>query len=112
MSKSNSNADLSSLMAFTANLAALSPDEIRKAKRLYIANAIAEYEALKIQQDGTWLLRVLCAIIPVGWPVLISETTRMKAERHSQRQKILNALEIWRDDLGESYDELLKQVGE
>ena len=57
------NLDASALTAFAGNLAALPADEIRKAKSLFIRNAIADYPmTLKSSKGFLTVMGVMCII--------------------------------------------------
>lgn len=87
------------LQMFVAGLSGLAPGEIRKAKILYIKNSISEYRALKSTYKGAWLVQVLFALIPLFWPILYLQRRAMRAEERLFRERISNALEVWKDDL-------------
>lgn len=87
------------LQMFVAGLSGLAPGEIRKAKILYIKNSISEYRALKSSYKAAWLVQVLFALIPLFWPILYLQRRAMRAEEQLFRERISNALEVWRDDL-------------
>lgn len=102
--------DAAALTTFAANLAGLPKDEIRKAKSLYIRNAIADFEAQRQGAKGMlWVLGILC-IIPLFLIVFIPALIGYRAGNKAAIQKIRNALDVWRDDLGQEYDSLAGQL--
>ena len=101
------NLDASALSAFAANLATLPADEIRKAKSLFLRNSIADYKmSLKTSKGFLVVMGILC-IIPIFLVVFIPAYLSYKAGKENGRQKIINALEVWRADLGSEYADLL-----
>ncbi len=88
------------LQMFVAGLANLSPEEIRKAKILYIRNAISEYKALRTSFRAFGFVQVLLMIIPLFWPIIYLQRKSMRAEEQLFRERIGNALAVWGDDLG------------
>jgi len=100
------------LAAFAGSLASLPREEIRKAKKLYILNAIAEFQAQRGSGKAMIITMGILSIIPIFLivfiPALIGYLNGIKA----MRQKILNAIEVWKDDLGPDYVELQRQAQE
>jgi len=93
------------LQMFAAGLAGLAPEEVRKAKVLYIRNAISEYHALQESLRAFGCVQILFALIPLFWPVLYAQRRMINAQRRLFRERIENALTVWRDDLrGETFD--------
>ena len=100
------------LQSFVAGLAGLPPDEIRKAKSLYIRNAISEYRALQTQMRAFGALQILFAIIPFFWPILIVQRISMNSSLRLYEERIRNALAVWRDDLGGELAEFEQQLAQ
>ncbi|PTX98140.1 hypothetical protein DB345_04690 [Spartobacteria bacterium LR76] len=98
--------DPSALTAFVASLSALPADEIRKAKSLFSRNAIADY---RMSLKSLGIMGVL-SIIPIFLIVSIPTFFSYRALKENGRQKILNALEVWRSDLGSAYEVLLSAL--
>jgi hypothetical protein len=98
------------LTAFAASLANLPKGEIGKVKKLYILNAIAEFKAVRTSGRAALITFGVMSIFPffliVFIPALISFRSRIAAER----QKILNAIDVWREDLGPGAEELIAQA--
>jgi hypothetical protein len=93
------------LQLFVAGLSGLPSEEIRKAKSLYIRDAIAEYQAMNESLQAFGCLQGFFAIIPFFWPVLYAQRRMMTAQKTLCRQRIRNAIDVWRDDLqGEVFD--------
>ena len=90
---------------FIGTLAGLPPEEIRKAKILFIRNAISEYRAMTEAHVGFEKLQGCMSFIPIFWPVLGVQKRMMAAQRRLMRERIQNAIDVWRDDLqGERFD--------
>lgn len=88
------------LQLFTATLAGLPQEEIRKAKVLYIRNAISEYRAMEETYRAAGCGQALFMIIPIFWPILYMQSRMMNAQRRLAAERIQNALLVWKDDLG------------
>ncbi len=109
-SASQLSLDPAALTAFVASLSALPAEEIRKAKSLFIRNAIADYRmSLKSCRAGLVVLGILC-VVPIVLIAFIPAFISHKAFKENGRQKILNALEVWRYDLGNDYEGLLAEL--
>lgn len=87
------------LQLFIAGLSGLAPDEVRKAKILYIRNAISEYRAMQSSYQGFGQVQGCLSIIPVFWPILGAQKRMMTAGLQLARERIRNAIAVWRDDL-------------
>ncbi len=94
------------LQLFSAGLVGLTTDEIRKAKSLYIRNAISEYKAYREQVAGLRFVQVAFAIIPFFWPILYAQHRSIRAQEVLFRERINNALDVWHDDLAGEQIEL------
>jgi hypothetical protein len=93
------------MQLFVAGLSGLAPDEVRKAKTLYIRNSIAEYRAMEESLRAFGCMQAMFALIPFFWPILYVQRRTMNAGRELMKQRIRNALDVWKDDLaGESFD--------
>jgi hypothetical protein len=93
------------MQIFLAALSGLPPDEVRKAKSLYVRNAISEYHAMQESLRAFGCLQLLFAVIPFFWPILYAQRRIMNAQRRLAEERIRNALDVWKDDLGgESFD--------
>ncbi len=102
--------DPSTLTTFAAALATLPGDEIRKAKSLFIRNAIADYRMTLKSTKGFLIVLGVMSIIPVFLIVFIPAFFSYRAAKENGKQKIKNALEVWKDDLGSDYDLLSQEV--
>lgn len=87
------------MQLFLAGLSGLPEDEVRKAKELYLRNAISEYRALEETLSAFGCVQVMFAIIPFFWPILWLQRKAMNAQRRLFRERIQNALDVWADDL-------------
>ena len=93
------------LQLFAAGLAGLPRDEIRKAKSLYIRNAISEFRAMEESFKAFGCVQICFAIIPIFWPILYGQRRMLKAQRQLAIERIRNAIDVWKDDLdGETVD--------
>jgi hypothetical protein len=98
------------LLTFASSLAALPADEIRKAKSLYLRNAIADYRMQMKTARGFLIVMGVMSLIPVFLVVFIPAFLGFRAARENGKQKILNALEVWKDDLGADYSALSAEL--
>jgi len=92
------------LQLFVAGLSGLPKEEVRKAKSLYIRNAISEYRAMRESVAAFGFVQVFFAIIPIFWPILYAQRRMMRAQQRLFEERIRNALDVWKDDLeGEEF---------
>jgi hypothetical protein len=94
------------LQLFLAGLSGLPVDEIRKAKSLYLRNAISEYKAMEASLAGFGVAQGCLAIIPIFWPILYAQRRMLNAQRTLFQERIQNALDVWHDDLAGEHFEL------
>jgi len=87
------------LQLFVAGLSGLAPEEVRKAKVLYLRNAISEYRALQTSYQGFGQAQGCMSIIPVFWPILGAQKRMMSAQLQLAKDRICNAIDVWRGDL-------------
>lgn len=109
MNQSNSTSSflsLESLQSFSGGMIGLSQDEIRKAKELFVRNAISEYQSEVKSHKNNLITMGLHLLIPIFWPMLFGKQRESKIELEEKRNKILNALEVWKSDLPYCYVEL------
>jgi hypothetical protein len=93
------------LQFFLAGMSGLSKEEVRKAKSLYIRDAISQFEAFEANRRLMGCLVVFFIIIPCFWPMLYIMRRSMNIQRRLFQERIRNALEVWRDDLqGETFE--------
>lgn len=102
--------DPSALSAFAASLTNLPREEIGKAKKLYILNAIADLKAARASARAMLIVLGVMSIIPIFLIIFIPSLVIYRNTVGAQRQKILNAIEVWRTDLGPSVEELIAQA--
>jgi len=88
------------MQLFLAGLSGLSTDEVRKAKLLFIKNELSELRAIKTSFAGFGVAQGCFAIIPLFWPILWAQRKGMDAAMTLQKEQVLNALSVWKDDLG------------
>ena len=84
---------------FVAGLSGLAPGEVRKAKLLYIRNAISEYQAMQAAIQGFGQAQGFASIIPVFWPIIGAQKQMLGAQPQLSRDRIRNAIDVWREDL-------------
>jgi hypothetical protein len=90
---------------FVAGLAGLPREEIRKAKSLYLRNAISEFKAMDESLRAFGCVQIFFAVIPIFWPILYAQRRMMTSQRRLAVERIRNALAVWKDDLdGETFD--------
>jgi hypothetical protein len=87
------------LQLFVAGLSGLAPDEVRKAKLLYLRNAISEMQAMKASYQGFAQAQGCMSIIPVFWPIIGAQKRMMTAGLQLSKDRIRNAIDVWRADL-------------
>ena len=68
------------LQLFVAGLSGLSQEEVRKAKSLYIRNAISEYRAMAASMEGFKSAQGCMSVIPIFWPILGAQKRLMNAQ--------------------------------
>ena len=50
-------------------------------------------------------IQAVFMLIPIFWPILYMQRRMMKAGKKMLRDKITNAIDVWKDDLGgEAFD--------
>jgi len=92
------------LQLFVAGLSGLAPEEVRKAKVLYLRNAISEYQAMKASYAGFGQAQGCMSIIPFFWPIVGAQRQMMTAQLQLAKDRIRNAIGVWRGDLqGEQF---------
>ncbi len=87
------------LQLFVAGLSGLAPDEVRKAKVLYLRNAISEFHAMQASMQGFGQAQGCMAFIPIFWPILGAQKQIMTAQTQLGKDRIRNAIDVWRGDL-------------
>ena len=87
------------LQLFLAGLSGLAPEEVRKAKVLYLRNAISELKAMQAGFEGFGQAQGCMSIIPVFWPIIAAQKRMMAAQLQLGKDRIRNAIDVWRGDL-------------
>jgi hypothetical protein len=108
--KTSSLFDSTVLSTFAATLTNLPKEEIQKAKKLYILNAIADFKAERATGRTFLIVLGVMCIIPIFLVVFIPAVIGYRNSIGAVKQKILNAIEIWEDDLGSDYLEIRNQI--
>ena len=95
---------------FLTGLGGLPAEEIRKAKSLYVRNAISDYEATVASIGAFKIMWIMFLLIPLFWPFLFVQKRMMDAGLKRSRDRIHNAISVWaisvwQDDLeGERFE--------
>src|SRR5262249_49623128 len=97
--QSSNSLSAEKLQLLVARLSGLAPDEVRKAKLLYIRNAISEYQATQAVLQGFRQAQGCMSIVPVFWPIIGAQKRMMAAQLELARGRIRNAIDVWREDL-------------
>lgn len=87
------------LQLFAAGLSGLAVEEVRKVKLLYLRNAISEFHATQVSLQSFARLQGCMSIIPFFWPIIGAQERMMKAQMQLSKDRIRNAIEVWRTDL-------------
>jgi hypothetical protein len=87
------------LQMFVAGLSGLAPEEVRKAKVLFLRNAISELQAMQASFQGFGQAQGCLSVIPIFWPVIGAQKRIMAAQQQLAKDRIRNAIDVWRDDL-------------
>lgn len=87
------------LQLFVAGLSGLAPEEVRKAKVLYLRNAISEYKAMVESYAGFGQMQGCMSIIPIFWPMIGAQKRMMAASLQLAKERIRNAIDVWRSDI-------------
>jgi len=108
--KDSTTLDPAALSAFAATLTNLPKGEIAKAKKLYILNAIADFEAQRTAGRAMIITMGVLSIIPIFLIVFIPALIGYRSGITAGKQKILNAVEVWKEDLGADYAEVRNRI--
>jgi hypothetical protein len=87
------------LQLFVAGLSGMAPEEVRKAKLLYLRNAISEFQAMQASFQVFGRTQGCMSIIPIFWPVIGAQKRMMAAQLQLGKDRIRNAIDVWRGDL-------------
>lgn len=87
------------LQRFVAGLSGLAPEEVRKAKLLYLRNAVSEIQATQASFQGFRQAQGCMSIIPIFWPVIGAQKKMMSAQLQLGKDRIRNAIGVWRGNL-------------
>ena len=100
------------LQLFMAGLSGLNPDEVRKAKLLFLRNELSELKALRTSLAGFGVAQGCFMLIPIFWPIIWAQRSGMNAALTLQKDQIRNALIVWREDLGNDALQLERDLEE
>ena len=75
-------------------------EEIQKAKKIYILNAVEDFKAMRASARSGIIVLGILSIIPIFLIVFIPALISYRRNIEAARRKILNAIEVWKDDLG------------
>ncbi len=98
------------IQLFMAGLAGLPQDEVRKAKELFIRNELARFKGAKASTSAFHSVQGCFSIIPIFWPIMRAQRRMLNATLTTQAERIRNAIDVWRDDLGDNARELERQL--
>ena len=87
------------LTEFAGSVAELPPEERQKAKLLYIRNGIAEFRTFEQTMAAFPRPSGCLSILPFVGRVVQLQQTMIGGQLELQRQQIVNAIDLWRDDL-------------
>ncbi|MHC4561802.1 MAG: hypothetical protein ACYS8X_03405 [Planctomycetota bacterium] len=87
------------MQIFLAGLAGSAPEEVAKAKALYVKNAISDYRLMRESMAAMGCVQVVFWVIPIFWPFLIMQRRVMRAGEQRMRERVQNALAVWGDDI-------------
>ena len=87
------------LQLFVAGLSGLAPEEIRKAKLLYLRNAISEFHAMQTSYEGFGQVQGCMSVVPIFWPIIGAQKRMMAAQLQLGKDRIRNAIDVWHGDL-------------
>jgi hypothetical protein len=87
------------LSDFASSVASLPPEERQKAKVLYIRNGIAEFRTFEKAMTAFPKMPGCLSFIPFVGGVAKLQHTVIGGQLDLQRQQIVNAIDLWRDDL-------------
>lgn len=92
------------MQLFVAGLQGMPPEEVRKAKVLYLRNAISEYRAACSNAQAVSNFLPGGCLLGFGRFNRLARRT-MDTNLRLQEERIRNAMDVWRDDLkGEHFD--------
>jgi hypothetical protein len=100
------------IQLFMAGLAGLPEDEVRKAKSLFIRNEIARLKGARSSAAAFGSVQGCFSIIPIFWPMIRAQKRILNATLTTQAERIRNAIDVWRDDLGMEARDLERQLDE
>ncbi len=83
------------LQLFIAGLSGMAPDEVRKAKLLFIKNEISQLRAIKASFAGFGVAQGCFAIVPIFWPC-VGAAFGDESGLTMQSEQIRNALSVWK----------------
>ncbi|MFN5850558.1 MAG: hypothetical protein ACK57Y_15640 [Pirellulaceae bacterium] len=98
------------IQVFLAGLSGMAPEEIQKAKLLFLKNELSRAKTTREAMAGFGMATGCFSIIPIFWPILGAQKRMMNAEMMGQVQQLRNALEVWKDDLGTQGMELEREL--
>ena len=87
------------LQLFIAGLSGLASEEVRKAKLLYLRNAISEFKATQASYQGFGQAQGCMSVIPIFWPIIGAQKRMMAAQLQLGKDRIRNAIYVWQGDL-------------
>jgi hypothetical protein len=98
------------IQVFLAGLSGMAPEEIQKAKLLFLKNELTRAKTARDAMASFGMSTGCLSIIPIFWPILRAQKAMMNSAMMGQVQQLRNALEVWKDDLGAQGMELEREV--
>ena len=98
------------IQLFMAGLAGLPEEEVRKAKLLFIRNELSRFKGAQASYSAFGGMQGCFSIIPIFWPMIRAQKRIMTASLDTQAERIRNAIDVWRDDLGEEARRLEREL--
>jgi|LakMenEpi03Aug12_release.lakeMendotaPanAssembly.Ray.scaffolds.fasta_scaffold775858_1 hypothetical protein len=98
------------IQVFLAGLSGMAPEEIQKAKLLFLKNELSRVRTTRDTMASFGTATGCFSIIPIFWPILRAQKSMMNAALNGQVQQLRNALEVWKDDLGVQGTELEREL--
>src|SRR5438874_5582407 len=85
------------LQLFVAGLSGMAPEEVRKAKVLYIRNTISEYQAMRASSEAFGEAGGCLSVLFRSFTG--AQRKMIAAQLQLAKDRIRNAIDVWRDDL-------------
>ena len=87
------------LQIFVAGLSGLAVAEVRKAKVLYLLNAVSDYHAAAAAAQALGSVQRSFGLFSLLRPLWGAQKATIDAAQQARKERILNAIRVWRDDI-------------